>query len=88
MIYYAHTKYIKYLNIENIKQPSSWYNGVMKTRTMNARASIIRNGKHQSHTFIGLGPVVNLVMIMVIPIFTGIIQIETLAILPFGTPEI
>ena len=59
----------------------------MKTRTINARASIIRNGKHQSHTFMGLGPVVNLVMIMVIPIFTGIIQIETLAILPFGTPE-
>ena len=60
----------------------------MKTRTINARASIIRNGKHQSHTFMGLGPVVNLVMIMVIPIFTGIIQIETLAILPFGTPAI
>ena len=60
----------------------------MKTRTINAKASIIRNGKHQSHTFMGLGPVVNLVMMIVIPIFTGIIQIETLAILPFGTPEI
>ena len=60
----------------------------MKTRTINARASIIRNGKHQSQTFIGLGPVVNLVMMIVIPIFTGIIQIETLAILPFGTPDI
>ena len=60
----------------------------MKTRTIKAKESKIRNGKHQSQTFIGLGPVVNLVMIIVIPIFTGIIQIETLAILPFGTPEI
>ena len=72
----------------NFNLPSDWYEGVTNTRTINAKASMIRNGKHQSHTFIGLGPVVNLVMIIVIPIFTGIIQIETLAILPFGTPNI
>ena len=71
----------------NFNLPSNWYEGVTKTRTMKAKASRIRNGKHQSHTFIGLGPVVNLVMIIVIPILTGIIQIETLAILPFGTPD-
>ena len=53
---------------------------------MNARDRSIRNGRHQSHAFIGLGPTVYLVIMNVIIILTGIIQIDTLAIRPFGTP--
>ena len=47
----------------------------------------MRSGKHHNQTFIGRGPTVNRVIMMVIPIFTGIIQMDTLAILPFGTPK-
>ena len=41
-----------------------------------------------SHGFIGLEPTVYLMIMNVIIILTGIIQMDNLAILPFGTPAV